>query len=148
MMRLTAGVAAWLVVVAGALVDGPRTAKEALQPFNDLIGSWKATCTPEGTAAERQAGFWTERVAWEWQFKGGDSWLKFTISGGKHYTGGELHYLPAGDEYRLTLQPVSGPALTFTGKLAGKKLALDRADDAAQEAQRLTITLLHHNRYL
>src|SRR5262245_59844674 len=144
MARLTAVLAAWLAVVATA--DPPRSAKEALQPFNDLIGSWKATCTPEGTAAERQAGFWIEKVSWEWQFKSGDAWLKFTIDNGKQYKGGELRYQPASDDYRLTLQPVSGPAQTFTGKLAGKKLALERTDGA--EAQRLTVTLLHHNRYL
>src|SRR5262245_57702745 len=138
MARLTAVLAAVLVMAAGVRADSPRSAKEALQPFNDLIGSWKATCTPEGTAAERQAGFWVERVSWEWQFKAGDAWLKLAIDNGKLYKGGELRYQPASDDFKLTLQPLTGPAQTFTGKLAGKKLTLDRTD--GMEAQRLTVT--------
>lgn len=124
----------------------PRTAKEALQPFNSLIGAWKATCTPEGTTAERQAGFWTEMVSWQWHFQGADACLKFTIAGGKQFQGGELHYQPATDDYRLMVQPLKGPALTFIGKLAGKTLALDRTD--GPQVQRFTIRLLHANRYL
>ena len=43
-----------LLVVAGQLHSTgaiKRSPKEALQPFNLLIGQWKGTGTPEGTAA-------------------------------------------------------------------------------------------------
>src|SRR5207302_1721853 len=58
--------------------DGPvqRSPKEALQAFNDLIGSWNATGEPEGTRQEKQRGFWTETLRWQWQFKGEDVCLK------------------------------------------------------------------------
>src|SRR5262249_62066953 len=51
--------------------DGPaaRSPKEALQPFNDLIGSWKGTGEPP-RAPGKQPEFWLETVSWEWQFKG------------------------------------------------------------------------------
>src|SRR5690242_5313636 len=76
---------ALLLLLAAAAVpaalpagDAPkRTPREALQPFNVLIGSWRGTGVPSGTRAEQQRGFWSETVSWEWQFKGQDAWLKF-----------------------------------------------------------------------
>ena len=98
--------------------DAPKhTTKEALQAFNDLIGSWRATGTPEGTAEEKRRGFWTESNSWEWQFKGDDAWLKVAIDKGKYFTGGELHYLPDTDLYRLTLTTPDKETLTFEGPL-------------------------------
>ena len=43
--------------------------------FNDLIGGWKGTGEPEGTAAEKQRGFWKETVSFGWKFKGDDAWM-------------------------------------------------------------------------
>src|SRR5262245_59151074 len=43
---------------------------DGLRALNDLIGSWRATGTPEGTREEKQRGFWTETISWSWQFKG------------------------------------------------------------------------------
>jgi hypothetical protein len=124
-----------------------RTSKEALQAFNDLIGSWRVTGSPEGTQAERQAGFWTEKLSWEWQFKGGDCWLKFAYDPGKKFGSGELHYLPEKNQYQFTAQAASGEKQTFVGTLDGKKLTLERADPASPEQQRLVVSLLHSNRY-
>jgi hypothetical protein len=43
----------------------PMSAREALQPFNVLVGSWKGTGYPEGVSRdERAAGFWTETITW------------------------------------------------------------------------------------
>jgi YHS domain len=146
-MRYLAAVAGVMILASVGWADAPPTAKEALQAFNDLIGSWRVTGSPEGTQAERQAGFWTEKLAWEWQFKGADAWLKFTSEGGKHFTAGELHYRPQSDDYSLTVQTPKGP-LNFAGKFGQKKLILDRTDDSTKEVQRLTIALLHNNRYV
>ena len=127
----------------------PATAKDALQPFNVLVGSWKGSGAPEGTREERAAGVWTETDAWSWQFKGDDAWLALAIEKGKHYTSGELRYTPTKDEARYTLK-LTTPAkttATFAGTLKDKVLTLDRTDPAGED-QRLVVTLLHHNRHL
>jgi hypothetical protein len=150
---------AWLLVLAAAgaapAAEGkPRTPKEALQAFNVLIGSWRATGQPEGTFQEKQRGFWTEGQTWEWQFKGDDAWLKVAIDRGKHFRGGELHYLPDADRYRLTLTTPTQETLTFEGALEEKgadrdrRLVLERTDDKTKEMQRLVVTFLHSNRFL
>src|SRR5438105_2349034 len=82
------------LVASAADTAPPRRPKEALQAFNDLIGSWRCTGQPEGSRAEKQRGFWTESMDWQWQFKGDDAWLEVAFDKGKHFTKGELRYLP------------------------------------------------------
>src|SRR5262245_32582621 len=82
----------------------PRSAKEALQACNDLIGSWRGTAKPTGSRAEQQKGFWMETIAWQWHFKGEDAWLKVAFDKSKNFTDGELRYLPDKDEFALTLR--------------------------------------------
>ena len=145
-----AGLLLLVAVPAGPAADPPgkRTPREALQAFNDLIGSWRATGQPEGTLQEKQRGFWTEEQKWEWQFKGDDAWLKVAIDKGKYFTGGELHYLPDTDLFRLTLTTPDKETLAFEGPFKDRKLTLDRTDDKTKETQRLVVTLLHANRFL
>lgn len=126
----------------------PASAKEALQPLNVLIGSWKGTGYPEGTKAERAAGLWTETIAWSWQFKNNDAWLTVTFDKGKHYTKGELRYSAEKGAYQLTLTAADKSTSSFAGALKDKTLTLDRTDGPAGEEQRLVFSLLHHNRYL
>jgi hypothetical protein len=126
----------------------PRKPKDALQPFNLLIGSWRGTGQPEGTLREKQKGFWTETLAWQWQFKGDDAWLKLTVDKGKYFTGGELRYLPAKDSFELSLQTVGKEKLTFAGSLKDKLLTLDTVEDGKKVSQRIVINLLRDNRYL
>jgi hypothetical protein len=130
------------------------TPKEALQPFNVLVGSWKGSGAPEGTKEERAAGAWEERITWEWKFKDQDAWLAATFEKGKHFTKGELrHASEKGAKqprFALTLTAPDKSAATFVGGLdeKGKVLALTRAGGPAGEEQRLVFSLLHHNRYL
>lgn len=132
----------------------PATTKEALQPFNVLVGSWKGSGMPEGTKEERAAGSWEETVAWEWKFKDKDAWLAVTFTKGKHFTKGELRYTPekgaAEPKFTLTLTAVDKTTATFAGALTDKDkvLALTRTDGPAAEEQRLVFSLLHHNRHL
>lgn len=131
--------------------EPPKSAKEALQPFNGLIAAWKGTGYPDGTREERAKGFWIEKIDWSWQFKGDDAWLKLTIADGKHYTGGELHSLVKTNEYELKLTTTAKMEETFVGKLTeGKQkeviLVLERTTDT--QTQQMTFTLLHSNRYL
>jgi hypothetical protein len=125
-----------------------RSPKEALQAFNDLIGSWKATGEPEGTRQEKQRGFWTESLRWKWQFKGDDAWLKVAVEKGKYFSKGELRYLPDKDLFQLALTTITDETLTFQGRLKDHVLALERQDEAKKETQRLTLTLLHGTRFL
>lgn len=130
------------------------TPKDALQPFNVLVGSWKGTGAPEGTKEERAAGAWEETIAWEWKFKAQDAWLALTFTKGKHFTKGELRYTPekAGSEpkFTLTLTGTDKSTATFVGALTDKDkvLTLTRTDGAATEEQRLVFSLLHSNRHL
>ena len=125
-----------------------RTPREALQEFNDLIGSWRGTGEPEGTRAEKMRGFWTESVRWEWQFKGDDAWLRATFDKGKYFTAGELRYLPREDRFRLKMVTTGKETLDFEGTWSDNQLTVERTDDKAKETQRLVFTLLRTNRYL
>jgi hypothetical protein len=119
--------------------------RKALQSFNFLIAPWKGTGVPDGTREEKQAGFWTEMVTWQWQFDKGDAWLQAKFDKGKYFRGGELRGL-GHDRFKLTLETKSGDSLSFEGELKDKKLTLDRIDPKTKESQRLTIRLLHSNR--
>jgi hypothetical protein len=128
--------------------------KEALQPFNVLVGSWKGSGAPEGTKEERAAGAWEERVTWEWKFGDQNAWLAVTFDKGKHFAKGELRYTPEKDAKRprftLTLAAPDKSTATFVGGLdeKGKVLTLTRTGGPAGEEQRLVFSLLHHNRHL
>ena len=137
------------LLIAGIVcgdTPGDKPAREALKPLNVLVGSWKGTGTPEGTPQERQKGHWQETVAWEWQFKDADAWLTVTFDKGKHFTRGELRYRPATDDFELALTTVDKEKRTYTGKLAGKQLTLERPVPDAKQVERLTFSLLHDNR--
>jgi hypothetical protein len=131
------------------------TPKQALQPLNVLIGSWKGSGVPDGTKEERAAGAWEETVSWEWKFKDQDAWFAATFAKGKHFTKGELRYTPAKDakaapQFTLTLTGTDKSTMTFVGGLSDKDkvLALTRTDGPAGEEQRFVFSLLHNNRHL
>ena len=147
-----------VVLLLSALLPAPepspaKSTKEALQPFQGLVGSWKSTGYPEGTREERAKGFWNETLAVEWTVKADDFRMVVAIEKGKHFASWDLHYLPAKSLYELTATTPTKDKLTYTGTLAvGKQkeqiLTLDRTDEAAKEDQRVVITLLHSNRFL
>jgi hypothetical protein len=141
---LTAGLA------IGADEKPKRTPKEALKAFNDLIGTWKGTGIPEGSREVQQRDFWTEKLMWQWQFQDGNAWLRLDIDKGKHFTKGELRYLPDKDKFQLTLRTPANESLTFEGAYKEKEhlLSVERTDDKTKESQRLVISLLHANRIL
>jgi hypothetical protein len=140
-------VLAALACPAGA-AEVKKTPREALRAFQDLIGSWKGTGLPFGTREERDKGFWLEMIAWQWQFKDKDAWLRADLDKGKHFTRFELHYLPAGDSYRLVATTPGKEKLTFEGKLERRRLTLDRLDAKTKQTQRLVFSFLHSNRHL
>jgi len=136
-----------LVVLVAAYADEEKAKadpREALQPFNDLIG----TGEPEGSAQEKQKGFWRETVNWSWKFKGDDAWLTVAFGKGKHFKNGELRFLPDKERYQLKLTTVDNKEQTFEGVLKGRSLALERIDDEKKETQRLSIDMVQDIRFV
>jgi len=153
MNRLGVASAVLLAVLASGAAPAAdevpkRTPKEALKPFNVLVGSWRGAGEPNGTRDDKQKGFWQETIAWQWQFKGDDCWLAATFDKGKYFADAELHHLPDADRYRLTLHTVVKDELVFEGEFKDKRLTVERTDDKAKETQRLIFSLLHANRHL
>jgi ribosomal protein L24E len=142
-------VAVAIVLLVGSLLVAGEPAKidqrKALQPFNSFIAPWKGTGVPDGTREEKQAGFWTEMVTWQWQFEKDDAWLQAKFDQGRFYVRGELRGL-GDNRYKLMLETKGGDSLGFEGELKDNKLTLDRVDPKAKESQRLTFRLLHSNR--
>jgi hypothetical protein len=135
-------------VVTASADDPPakRTPRQALHAFGDLIGSWRGTGTPTVPIGAKP-DFWTETIAWEWQFKGDDAWLKVKFDKSKNFIAGELRYLPEKDQYALTLLTPKEEKLTFIGaREKDRKVILQRDQDGA--VQRLTFTFLHPERHL
>jgi hypothetical protein len=122
------------------------SAREALQAFNDQIGSWKGTGTPVGSREEQQKGFWTETMTWEWQFKGDDAWIKIDVAKGKYFLGGTLRYVPAKDHFELVMTTLNKESRTYVGTMNERVLTME--SDQGGRADRLIFTLLHANRFL
>lgn len=124
-----------------------KSPREALQAFSDLIGTWKCTGTPPGSTADKQKGFWTEKMSWEWQFKNKDAWLKIDFEKGKHFTSGEVRYLPEQDKFSFTLNTVTKEKITYLGTVElrdkTKYITFDR--EAGKEEHRFVFKLLHDN---
>jgi hypothetical protein len=151
MRRALLSILAWflgLSIAGAAEKPARRTPKEALQAFNHLIGEWKGTGTPAGTREQREKGPWTEHITWAWGFKKDQVWLKVTFAKSKHFSGGELHYLPEKNLFRLTVTTPAKETLTFTGKLNKRRLVLERTDPKTKEGQALAFTFLRPNRFL
>jgi hypothetical protein len=121
------------------------TPREALQPFNTLVGSWKGTAKPSGTKAEQDRDFWIEKISWGWQFKDKDAWLTVDFEKSKHFTKGTLRYVPDKKHYVLTLTTLNKEELTMKGELddKGKILTAESEPDAKMEVHRIVINMLH-----
>ncbi len=125
----------------------PASSRSALQPFNEWIGAWRATGEPEGvSAAERQRGFWKETWQFGWKFKGDEAWITIEIKDGKHFQGGEIHYLPKEQAFELRLQPKEkdAPVQTFIGQFGSnqRRFIAERTDEEAKEVHRFTLQLI------
>src|SRR5947199_5632511 len=126
--RLASFFTLFLLASFARAADRPTDPREALKPFQDLIGSWRGTGEPEGTRQEKQRGFWIETMSWEWGFKGQDAWLQVMFEKSKHFTKGELRYLPEKDAYQFTVSTPAKESLIFTGTQKDSRLTLERED--------------------
>jgi len=149
------GVWTGVALVAGFYLSSPvpadapkeRTPREALQAFNDLIGTWRGAGVPAGTREEQQRGFWTEKMTWQWKFKGKDAWLAVAFTDSKRFDKAELHYVPADDIFKFEVVTPGKETIAFTGRFKERVLTLQRQTDK-KETQQLVFTLLHANRFL
>jgi hypothetical protein len=145
------------LLLAQAPASSPeRSDKDALQPFNDLIGTWKCTGTPSGTREEKVRNFWTEKVEIQWRFKGPKAWLLFEFKKGERQPAadvplvplvrGELRPLPQGDGYQFDLITADQKKHSFTGTRDGTKLILDREENGVRHL--LSFHFIHSNRFV
>jgi hypothetical protein len=139
-----------LFAVAATLAadqPAPKSPREALQAFSELIGTWKCTGTPSGTREEKQKGFWTEKMSWEWQFKDKDVWLKIDFEKGKHFKSGVVRYLPDKDQYTMTFTTAKDDKVAYVGALEvrdkTKIFTFDR--DEGKDIHRFVFRLLHED---
>lgn len=137
-----------LGVLLLALVDDKAAAKEALAPFNELVGSWRGSGSPNlNNAAERRKGSWSETLTWTWQLKG-EPRLLLDFKDGKRFRSGVLRWRPAEKDFELELTAADGAKHRFTGKLESQQLNLAATDAAKGEDQRLVFHWLHGSRLL
>jgi hypothetical protein len=150
---------AGLLLAQAPAPPSERSDKEALQPFNDLIGTWKCTGTPSGSKEEQVRNFWTEKLEIQWQFKGKNAWLLFEFKKGERQPAattplvpmvrGELRPIPKSDGYQfdlVTAGTAGDKKHTFTGRRVGKQLTLEREENDVEH--KITFTFLHSNRFL
>ncbi len=116
-----------------------KTSKEALEVFNDYIGTWKGNGEPAARPANKD--FWSETVHWKWRFKGNDAWLVMKIENGKHFKNAELRFLPDKQQYELKAVTKDDKKLVFRGELADDFLILERTDPDKKETQRIKMNL-------
>jgi hypothetical protein len=148
MKQIALAVCALTAFAAALPADPPgkRSPREALQPFGDLIGTWKGTGVPKAKAGKND--FWVEKLDWQWQFKKDDAWLKVSFENSKNFLDGELRYRADKDEYELVTRTPDKQRQSWRGTLKEKILTLEREDEATKQKQRIVLTMLHANRFL
>jgi YHS domain-containing protein len=135
------------VLLAGSLVIAaaadPKadaaTTKKALQEVGDFVGQWNLTAETKETG---RLTSWKETASWGWKFKGDDARLTVEFKDGKHFTGGDLTYLPAKKLYQFTAKDKDGREQVFTGEYRRGKLTLQRTDAATGDVYRLGLNTL------
>jgi len=128
-----------LASILAAYAKETKTSKEALEAFNDYVGTWKGNGEPAARPASKD--FWSETVTWKWRFKGNDAWLVMKIDNGKHFKSAELRFLPDKQQYELKAVTKDDKKLVFHGELADDFLILERADPDKKEMQRIKMNL-------
>jgi hypothetical protein len=136
---LLGGIVSILSSVLAADPKETKTSKEALEVFNDYIGTWKGNGEPATRPANKD--FWSETVHWKWRFKGNDAWLVMKIENGKHFKSAELRFLPDKQQYELKAVTKDDKKLVFRGELADDFLILERTDPDKKETQRIKMNL-------
>ena len=125
-------------------------AKEALTPFQDLVGGWIGTGQPKRNSA---TGAWREKAEWRWKFSGEQVSLEYTVEEGKLLKSALLSFDPPSKTFRLkTSEPGASKGQTlerdFVGQADGNKLVFDTPAKEGVEGRRITVTRLNEKRTL
>jgi hypothetical protein len=132
------------VAVASSASDENRLVLPALEPFEQLIGDWRAHGFLE---AEKLKG-WDEPTTWGWRFrKGKIVAAEVAFKGGRYFSAATLEPLETDGQYRFAATTPDDKPVMYEGTLKGKKLTLVRQGSDAVGPDQVTIELLHDVRY-
>ncbi|GDY07530.1 hypothetical protein LBMAG52_10160 [Planctomycetia bacterium] len=125
-------------------------AKDALVPFQDLVGGWIGTGQPKRNST---SGAWREKAEWRWKFAGEQVALEYAVEEGKLLKSAILSFDPKSKSFRLkTVELSAGKDQTvereYVGEPAGNKLVFDTPAKEGAEGRRITITRLNEKRTL
>jgi YHS domain-containing protein len=119
--------------------------KEALSPFNDLVGGWRGTGQVRRGSAQ---GAWREDGEWIWEFTDDGVAIRYDVTDGEHLKTGRLTFDSATKEFVLVATLPDDAERTYRGKLEDDRLTLTSTADDAGEVHRITVTLLNEKRTL
>ncbi len=124
--------------------------KEALTPFQDLVGGWIGTGQPKRGSA---SGAWREKAEWRWKFSGEQVALEYAIEEGKLLKSALVSFDPKSKTFRLkSIEPGTAKDQTvereYVGESNGNKLVFDTPTKEGAEGRRITITRLNEKRTL
>ncbi len=119
--------------------------KEALSPFNDLIGGWRGTGQVRRGSAQ---GAWREDGEWIWEFTEADVAIRYDVTDGEHLQTARLTFDPAAKEFVLVATLPDDSERTYRGAFADDRLTLTSEADDAGDVHRITVTLLNEKRTL
>lgn len=124
--------------------------KEALMPFQDLVGGWIGTGQPKRNST---SGAWREKAEWRWKFSGEQVALEYAVEEGKLLKSALVSFDPKTKSLRLkTIEPGAMKDQTiereFVGESTGNKLVFDTPAKEGAEGRRITITRLNEKRTL
>jgi YHS domain-containing protein len=125
--------------------ESDRAAKEALAPFNDLIGGWRGAGQPRRNST---AGAWIEKAEWIWEFDGGTPGIRYAVKDGKLLESALVTWDGEAKLFRLKAKLAGDVEREYSGKFAGKQLVLDSPADEQGYAHRITVTPLNEKRTL
>jgi YHS domain-containing protein len=120
-------------------------ARAALEEFNALIGGWRGVGQPKRNSSKDA---WTETGEWVWEISKSDASLHFTVKEGKLLHAGVLTYDIAKKRYTFAATLPDKSKRTYSGTLAGKKLALETEPDDSGKVHQIVLTLLNEKRTL
>ena len=125
-------------------------AKEALTPFQDLVGGWRGTALPKRGS---NSGGWIEKAEWRWKFDGDNVALEYAVDEGKLLRSGWMTFDPKTKTLRLKTvelgaKPGDTIAREYTGTSEGNKLIFDTPPKDGAEGRRITVTRLNDHLYI
>ncbi len=125
-------------------------AKEALTPFQDLVGGWRGTALPKRGS---NSGGWIEKAEWRWKFDGDNVALEYAVDEGKLLRSAWMTFDPKTKTFRLKTvelgaKPGDTIAREYTGISEGNKLIFDTPAKEGAEGRRITVTRLNEKRTL